>query len=607
MTLSSITRTLALPLAAISPLLLLGCAGGNGGDSGDTATTVPAKPEVTLTPTATKTFAFGWSDVSEESEYRLLENPDGMSGYSQVAVIPANSTDYGHIVSLPKRVNASYILQACNSLGCTDSDEMFVTGSLAEAVGYFKASNAEEGDGFGYVVALSANGQVMAIGTPKESSDATGVDGDQTNNAMERAGAVYVFTREDGDWTQQAFLKSSNPDANDHFGAELALSADGRTLAVAATDEDSAATGIDGDPSDNSARYSGAVYVFAQDEAGWSQQAYIKASNAEEGDWFGIGIALSADGSLLAVGAYTESSSATGIDGDQGNNSASAAGAVYVFGNSGGTWTQQAYIKASNTQGDDYFGDRVALSADGGTLAVGAYAEDSAATGIDGDQSDNSASNSGAVYVYVQADGAWSQQAYIKSSNSESRDNFGQALALSADGDTLVVGAAGEDSSAAGIDGNQSDNSVGVSGAVYVFTRNTDTWSQQSYIKASNPGEYSRFGNYVALSGDGTVLAVSAHVEDSGATGINGDQADESASGSGAAYLFIQKEGVWSQQAYIKAPNTQSGDYFGESLALSGDGETLAVGAWYEDSAATGINGDQTDNSASDSGAVYLY
>ena len=594
----------ALSMTVLPSLSLLGCSGGGGG-GGPTA--APTAPSVTLTPTATKTFAFSWSDVAEESEYRLLENPDGMSGFSQVAVIPKNSTAHNLTVSLPQRVNAKYILQACNSKGCADSDTMFVTGSLAEAVGYFKASNAQTDDLFGYAVALSANGQVMAVGAPEESSSATGVNGDQTDNSMEGAGAVYVFTRDDGGWTQQAYLKASNPDFRDYFGIELALSADGRTLAVASPNESSAATGIDGDQSDNSARLSGAVYVFTQDEAGWSQQAYIKASNAGKGDEFGTSVALSADGKLLAVGAYAEGSSATGIDGDQANNDAPASGAVYVFGNSGGTWSQQAYIKASNAQSNDYFGDRIALSADGGTLAVGAYSESSAATGIDGDQSDNTASHSGAVYVFTQVDGIWSQQAYIKASNAEAYDFFGETLVLSADGDTLAVGATGEDSAATGSDGDQFDNTANTSGAVYVYSRSSDIWSQHAYIKASNSEAHDNFGTQVALSGDGTVLAVGASYEDSGATGINGDQADNSVPSSGATYLFTQRDGVWSQQAYIKAPNAQIDDGFGINLALSGDGETLAVGAWFEGSAATGINGDQTDNSATDSGAVYLY
>ena len=87
------------------------------------------------------------------------------------------------------------------------------------------------------------------------------------------------------------------------------------------------------------------------------------------------------------------------MNGDQADNSASNAGAVYVFVRSGSTWTQQAYLKASNTDANDFFGYSVALSGD--TLAVGAYREDSAATVVNGDEADNSASEAGAVYVRI--------------------------------------------------------------------------------------------------------------------------------------------------------------------------------------------------------------
>jgi hypothetical protein len=141
------------------------------------------------------------------------------------------------------------------------------------------------------------------------------------------------------------------------------------------------------------------VYVFSRSGSTWSQQAYVKASNTGADDSFGYSVALSADGNTLAVGATGEDSNAIGIGGDQTNNSAGQSGAVYVFSRSGSTWSQQAYVKASNTGADDGFGYSVALSADGNTLAVGATGEESNATGIGGDQTNNSAS-AGAVYLY---------------------------------------------------------------------------------------------------------------------------------------------------------------------------------------------------------------
>ena len=125
-----------------------------------------------------------------------------------------------------------------------------------------------------------------------------------------------------------------------------------------------------------------------------------------------------------------------------------------------------------------------------------------------------------------------------------------------------------------------------------MFTRTAGVWSQQAYLKASNTGAGDGFGYSVALAGD--TLAVGAPFEGSNATGVNGNQADNSAP-SGAVYVFTRTGGVWTQQAYLKASNTDASDEFGIAVALVG--ETLAVGAWDEDSNATGVNGNQADNS----------
>jgi hypothetical protein len=456
---------------------------------------------------------------------------------------------------------------------------------------YIKTSNTDSSDQFGNAVVIS--GDTLAVGAWSEDSAATGIDGDQSDNAANDSGAVYVFTRDPaGVWSQQAYIKASNTDAGDHFGVSIALSGD--TLAVGAPGEGSEATGVEGDQNNNNALYSGAAYVFTRDPAGvWSQQAYIKASNTgpgdprtATGDNFGNSIALSGD--TLAVAAWGEDSSATGIDGDQSDEDGEDSGAVYVFTRNGsGLWTQQAYIKASNTDIRDRFGHSVALAGD--TLAVSASWESSDATGINGDQNNNNADFSGAVYIFTRdGAGVWTQHTYVKASNTKAADEFGWAVDLSTD--SLAVGARGEQ---------------GLSGAVYLFSRNGDgAWSQQAYIKASNAGERDQFGWSVALSGD--ALVVGARLEDSAATGIGGDPADDSAEDSGAAYLFMRDAaGTWLQQAYIKASNTNAGDWFGGSVAVNAD--ALVIGANFEDSAATGINGDQSDNSAAAAGAVYVY
>jgi hypothetical protein len=403
---------------------------------------------------------------------------------------------------------------------------------------------------------------------------------------------VYAITANRGAGAlQQAYVKASNTGAGDRFGQSVAI--DGDTLVVGADDEGSAATGIDGDQTDNTASQAGAVYVFTRSGTTWSQQAYIKASNAEAADLFGQSVALSGD--TLAVGARGEDSASIG--GDQTDNGASSAGAVYVFTRSGTTWSQQAYIKASNPDSSDAFGFCVAV--DGETLAVCAPAEDSNATEVGGDQTDDSATGAGAVYVFTRSGTAWSQQAYIKASNANAGDNFGSSIGLS--GDTLAVGAPLEDSDA----GGQQDNSTPEAGAVYVFARGGVTWSQQAFLKASNAGTNDFFGAVVGLAGDG--LAVGATGEGSAATGVGGDATDDSSAGAGAAYLFTREGGSWSQLLYIKASNTGVGDGFG-SVALAGD--SLVVGANSEGSAATGASGgatEQADNSADGAGAVYVF
>ncbi|WP_299948739.1 histidine kinase [uncultured Microbulbifer sp.] len=567
---------------------------------------------VTLSFEAVKRFRFDWTDIEGATHYQLLENPDGASGFSPVGASVEQGVQTLILeVPLYTRTNAQYILQACNGEGvqeiCNDSETLSVSGTLADSIGYFKASNTNAYDLFGWALSLSGDGNTLAVGASREASSSTGINGDQGNNDARSAGAVYIFSRDDGAWNQQAYLKASNTDVDDNFGGRLSLSADGNTLAVGTYKESSSATGIDGDQSSNDAHFAGAVYLFSRTEGTWAQQAYVKASNTEASDYFGSSLSLSEDGNTLAVGAAGESSSATGIDGGQSNNDAPGAGAVYIFNRSEATWAQQTYIKASNTEAGDQFGWDLSLSADGNTLAVQATDESSSASGINGNQKNNDAPRAGAVYIFSRSEDSWVQQAYVKASNANEGDLFGRP-SLSGDGNTLAVGASHESSSATGINGDQNNNSSGEAGAVYVFFRSDNTWSQQAYIKASNTNEGDLFGLALSLSEDGNTLAVGASNEFSNAKGVGGDQNNNSANDAGAVYVFLRNQSSWAQRAYVKASNTGARDYFGSpGLSLSGDGNTLAVGAADEDSSATGINGDQSNNDTEYAGAVYVY
>jgi len=464
---------------------------------------------------------------------------------------------------------------------------------------YLKASNTGAFDTFGSAVAVS--GDTLVIGAPEEDSNATGVNGNQANNSALGSGAVYVFVRSGGAWIQQAYLKASNTQAGDLFGSSVAVSGD--TLVVGAHAESSNATGVNGNQANNSAAGSGAAYVFVRSGGVWSQQAYLKASNTGGGgiqnnpDSFGYSVAIS--GETVVIGAYREDSSATGVNGNQANNGEVESGAAYVFVRSGGVWSQQAYLKASNTDALDEFGMAVGISGD--TVVVGARGESSNATGVNGNQANNAEPAAGAVYVFVRSAGVWSQQAYLKASNTQASDVFGQFVAIS--GDTVVVGADSEASNATGVNGNQANEQAYFSGAAYVFVRSGGVWSQQAYLKPSNTGDYDRFGSSVAVSGD--TVVVGAPYESSVATGVNGNQANDNATASGAAYVFVRSGGVWSQQAYLKASNTAVNDLFGSSVAVSGD--TILVGAPLESSNATGVNGNQADDSALVAGAAYVF
>ena len=437
---------------------------------------------------------------------------------------------------------------------------------------YIKASNTGAIDLFGISVGIS--GRTVVVGASQESSAATGVGGDQTDESAPDAGAAYVFTRTGTAWTQEAYLKASDTRAGALFGVSVGISGD--TIVIGSHAE--------------------TAYVFTRTATTWTQQAVLKASNTNPIDAFGAAVAIS--GNTIVVGAHLEDSSASGVNGNQVDNSVLDSGAAYVFVRDGNTWPQQAYLKASNPERGDHFGFSVAISVD--TVVIGADQEGSSATGVNGDQTNNNALLSGAAYVFARTGTAWTQQAYLKASNTDPGDAFGQAVAIS--GETLVVGAFRESSNATGVNGNERDNSASGSGAAYVFSRHGFDWQQQAYLKAPNPDVDDNFGKAVAIDGDG--ILVGAQGEDSRARGVNGDPTNNGSPLSGAAYFFIRDLGAWSFRDYIK-PSNNGDNLFGASVSISGN--TIVVGAFAESSNATGIDGDQNNLFAPVSGAAYAF
>jgi len=414
-----------------------------------------------------------------------------------------------------------------------------------------KASTPSAQSGFGTAVAVSGNTAV--VGAPSEFTAPEGEPG---------AGAVYVYVRNAAGWQPQIRLTASHPASTKEFGHAVAL--DAGTLVVGVPGDDSSASGVNGRAGAEPIFVSGAAYVYVRNGSNWVRQAYLKAPQPSENARFGHSVTVSGD--WIAVGA-------------PGDGGPQAIGAVYLFARSGGLWSQQARVLASHPKAQSEFGATVAL--DGTTLAVGAPGENSDFAGVQNtaartpEQERTGASSSGAVYIFARGTGRWVQQAYVKASNGQPGDRFGAAVALA--GELVVAGAPEEDG-----------GGLSSSGAAYVFARSGGVWSQEGYLKASNPDSFDRFGAAVALAGGN--VAVGAPGE---ASARPADGSNNGADLAGAAYVFRRSAALWGQSLYVKASVPGRSEEFGAALALS-EGALLAAAP----GDATGVP---------DSGAAHLF
>lgn len=320
--------------------------------------------------------------------------------------------------------------------------------------------------------------------------------------------------------SQQAKLVPGDLTAYDGFGSAVAL--EGDTAVIGAPK-------ISGNPS--GLQSPGAAYVYLFSNGSWSQQAKLTADDGVNGDEFGIAVALSGD--TILVGAH--------LAGDNG--------AVYAFTRSGGVWTQQAKLTASDGAAGDGFGYAVAVAGD--TAVIGAY------------EDDDSGSNAGSAYIFSRTGSAWSQAAKLVPGDLTGGNRFGTAVSLG--GDIALIGAPFQSSS---------------TGAVYAYVGSGSSWSQQAKLTASDGAALDLFGHALALSEDTAV--------------IGAYQDDDNGSNSGSAYIFRRVGGSWSQEAKLVGSDTAAGDEFGRSVAIAGD--TAVVGAGNHDHA--GLN---------NSGAAYLF
>jgi len=487
------------------------------------------------------------------------------------------------------------------------------------------ADDGAEGDQFGNSVALE--GDTVLVGAWLA---------DWGDSASTNRGAAYVFTGSGATWSQQAKLTADDGFFQAHFGNAVALSGDGDIVLVGAR-EDGA------QPRSNH----GAAYVYTRSNAVWSQAAKLIPDDNQQGDWFGVSVALSFAGDVALIGAFRAD-----VDGNVRQ------GAAYVFTGSGASWSQQAKLVADDGAANDTFGVSVALSDEGDTAIVGASLSRNDARPL-----------SGAAYVFTLGDAGWSQQAKLAASDGTEGNRFGGSIALDGetalvgspgfdaayvftgsgaawteeaklaptgapnanfgtsvalDGDTALVGARGveaayvftrsgavwtEEAVLTADDGAQGDSFgadvalagntalVGAwtadwgdsastnRGAAYVFVRSGETWSQQAKLTASDAWFQEQFGNAVALSDGGNIALIGAHND--GANQIQNR---------GAAYIFTRSGDVWTEQVKLVADDAVAGDFFGQSVALSVAGDIALVGL-----AAAGRTGETNP------GAAYIF
>jgi hypothetical protein len=337
------------------------------------------------------------------------------------------------------------------------------------------------GDGLGSSVAISADGSKVVAGAP---------------HSLSGSGAAYVFARPAGGWSgateQLATLTASDAAANDLLGSSIAISGDGSTVAAGAPEAKIGAN-----------EGQGAAYVFTQPGGGWGsgtqpqhQTAKLTASDGAAhdslgGDNGGNAIAVSGDGSTVAAGAATATT--TGC-----LPCTFGPGAVYVFARPGGGWssgTQTAKLTASDGHGNDRFGDAVAMSGDGSTIVAGAQL----AVGSTGN------SQQGAVYVFARSGGGWStgtQTAKLTAHDGHGTDKLGRSVAVSSDASTIVAGAY-----FATVGSNASQ------GKVYLFTRPGGGWTtgtDQGELTAADGAPSDELGFSVATVSDGSTIVAGA-------------------------------------------------------------------------------------------------
>ena len=320
-------------------------------------------------------------------------------------------------------------------------------------------------------------------------------------------------------------LMASDRAVGDYFGHSVAVSRDGSTVVIGAYNDD--------DKGSNS----GSAYIFTKQPNGsYLETQKLVAADGADGDNFGSSVAVSTDGSTIVVAALK--------DDDKGTESGSA----YVFTKqSNGSYLQTQKLVASDGAASDYFGYSVAVTGDGSTVVIGAY------------WVDDKGKDSGSVYIFTkQANGSYLQTQKLVASDGAANGQFGNSVATSADGLTVVIGAIGN-----------GDKGF-MSGSAYIFTKQANgSYLQTQKLVASDGAAGDLFGVSVAVTGDSSTVVVGAY------------WVDDKGKDSGSVYIFTkQPNGSYLETQKLVAGDGAANDQFGEDVAVSPDGLTVVVGVY---------------------------
>ncbi|MGH1358728.1 MAG: FG-GAP repeat protein [Burkholderiaceae bacterium] len=379
-------------------------------------------------------------------------------------------------------------------------------------------------------------------------------------------------------WTKDPVVVAPNAGQTNRFGFRVALSADGNTLAISAPQERSAALGVNASQQQEQGAFRGAVYLFSRSGSqDWIFQTYIKASVLLRGEFapaFGSAISLSADGNTLVVGARTANGTRDGI----GETSRIESGALFVFTRTDGqTWHETAILRADNGLTLDRLGSSVTISADGKTIVAGAPTRDYGTVTGEPDAAQR-LRDSGAAYVFsLDESGRWQQTALLRAPEPAVNDQFGHSVVVSGDGNRVVVGAPRESSGGSGVVEQRLPGTPDSerTGAAYIFRRQGDGYSLEAMLKPQQPQRYQAFGQSLAIDDAGSRLAVGGDF-----TGY----AEQTGSGlidypPGYVDIYNRNLLAWQPGGVLADPRPRAqSDRFGESLAITPDGRTLAVG-----------------------------